>query len=218
MNIIERANAALKGEQKAAELDALLVELREQIRINGARLQAITAKDKSTFGSNPGPERQRMITAGDIEALRKLDEEERDLVARLEVLRSLQKRIRENFDAARANEFIEAAPARYVELAEFLKTEAKAQAALLAARTATENALRDLSAQRQHVGRVQNVEFPAADGALLRQLMQVRGYTYLRGPDRVGWFSPSGGPQQLRIIAGALGVNIPRPDRESAAA
>jgi len=63
-----------------------------------------------------------------------------------------------------------------------------------------------------------NLEFPAADDTVLRQLMQARGYTYHRGPSRVGWFSPAGGPQQLKIIAGALGLPVPQPGRESVAA
>ena len=107
-----------------------------------------------------------------------MDDEERDLLAKLEVLRALQN-----------------------------------------ARMETEGALRDLNAQRQHVARpnTPNLEFPAADETLLRQLMKVRGYTYHRGV-RVGWFSPTDGPQQLRIIAGAPGMAVPQPGRESVAA
>ena len=98
------------------------------------------------------------------------------------------------------------------------KCTAKVQAALLAARKATESALRDLNVQRQHVARpnTPNLEFPAADDTLLRQLMQVRGYTYHRGPERIGWFSPTDGPQQLKIVAGALGVAVPRPEAVAA--
>ncbi len=48
--------------------------------------------------------------------------------------------------------------------------------------------------------------------------MKVRGYTYHRGPERVGWFSPTGGPQELKNVAEVLGVNVPRPDQKAAAA
>ena len=220
MSIIERAKAALVGEQTATELDELNVELRAQVRTTGERLQAITAKDTSTFGCNPGPERQLAVDAGDLDVIRALDDEERDIVAEMEVLRSLQKRLRAHLDATRAHEFVEDAPERYTELTGLLETEAKAQAALLTARKATEAALRDLNTQRQHVARpnTPNLEFPAADDALLRQLMKVRGYSYNRGPARVGWFSPAGGPQQLKIIAGALGLVVPHPGQESVAA
>jgi len=92
--------------------------------------------------------------------------------------------------------------------------------ALNSGRVETEGALRNLNAQRQHVAHpnTPNLEFPAADETLLRQLMQVRGYTYYRGPERIGWFSSAGGPQQLKIIAGALGLALPHPGRGSVAA
>ena len=80
-----------------------------------------------------------------------------------------------------------------------------------------ESAIRDLNARRQHVARTPNLEFPAADDTLLRQLMQVRGYTYHRSPVRVGWFSPTDGPQQLKIVAGALGLALPHPAAMAAA-
>jgi len=80
-----------------------------------------------------------------------LDDEERDLVAEMEVLRSLQKRLRTHLDATKGHEFVAAAPVRYSELAKLLAAEAKAQAALQNARMETEGALRDLNAQRQHV-------------------------------------------------------------------
>jgi len=162
----------------------------------------------------------KAIDAGDVAALRKMDDEERDLVTELEVLRHLQKRLRVHLDATKAHEFVEAAPVRYAEVAKLLAAEEKAQAALLATRRATQIALRDLTGQRQHVGRpnTPNLEFPAADETLLRQLMQARGYTYHRGPSRVGWFSSTGNPQQLKIVASALGLKLPNPGRESVAA
>jgi hypothetical protein len=182
-----------------------------QVKTTGKRLQAIIAKDTSTFGANPGPERQRAVDTGDLDAIKAMDKEERDLVAELEVLRSLQKRLRSHLDATKAKVFVAAAPVRYSELAKSLATEAKIKAALLDARKATESALSNMTAQRQHVVRTSNLEFPAADDTLLRQLMQARGYTYHRGPSRIGWFSPTSGPQQLKIIASALGVVVPRP-------
>jgi hypothetical protein len=48
--------------------------------------------------------------------------------------------------------------------------------------------------------------------------MDVRGFSYQRGPVRVGWFSPTDGPQQLKIVANALGLKLPQPGRESVAA
>ena len=63
-----------------------------------------------------------------------------------------------------------------------------------------------------------NLELQAAHDTLLRQLMKVRGYTYHRVPERVGWFSPTGGPQELKNVAEVLGVNVPRPDQKAAAA
>jgi len=48
--------------------------------------------------------------------------------------------------------------------------------------------------------------------------MQVRGYNYHRGPDRVGWFAPAAHPGQLRQVAEALGVPMPRPEQQVTAA
>jgi hypothetical protein len=218
MNIIERVKTALDGDQRADALDELAVEFRMHTNTTAARFKAITKKDGDTFGGNPGPERQKAIDAGDVAAQRQMDDEEREINTELEVLRSLQKRLRAHLDATKAHEFAEAAPMRYSELAKLLAAEAKAQAALLATRKATQAALRDLNAQRQHVARPNTpiLEFPAADDTLLRQLMQVRGYTYHRGPSRVGWFSPTDGPQQLRIIAGALGLAVPQSEQQAA--
>jgi len=218
MRIIEKVKAALVDEHSADELDELHAELRAQIKTSGTRLQAITTKDTSTFGENPGPERQKAIDACDLNAIRAMDDEERDLVTEMEVLRSLQKRLRAHLDATKAREFVAAAPVRYSELAKLLAAEAKAQAALLNARKATESALRDLNAQRQHVARASRLEFPAADETLLWQLMQVRGYSYHRGPERVGWFAPATHPGQLKITAAALGLHVPHPDQRPVAA
>lgn len=216
MSIIDRVKAALQGDQRAAELDELHVELRMHVKTTGKRLQAITARDGSTFGNTPGPERQKLIASGDVAALRALDEEERDLVPEIEVLRSLQKRLRAHLDATKAKEFVAAAPVRYSEVAKLLAAESRAQAALQSARQATEAALSGLNTQRVHVVRASNLEFPAADDTLLRQLMHARDYTYSRGPQRVGWFSPTGGPQQLAIVASALGLPVPRPESVAA--
>jgi len=216
MSIIEKVKAALVDEQTADELDELHVELKMHTNKKGDRLKAITAKDTSTFSNTPGPERQEVIASGDVAALRRLDDEEREISAELEILRSMQKRLRAHLDATKAREFVEAAPVRYSELAKLLAAEAKAQAALQNARKATEVALRDLTAQRQHVARAPNLEFPAADETLLRQLMKVRDFTYFRGPVRVGWFSPTAGPAQLKQVAGALGVAVPRPEQQAA--
>lgn len=218
MNLIEKVKAALDSEQTADELDELAIELRMHTNTIAKRLKAITTKDTSTFGENPGPERREAVDVGDLDAIKAMDDEERDLVVELEVLRSLQKRLRAHLDATKADEFVAAASIRYSELAKLLAAETKAQAALKAARTATEGALRDLTAQRQHVARASRLEFPAADDTLLWQLMQVCGYSYHRGPSRVGWFSPTGGPRQLEIIAGSLGMPVPRPDQQPVAA
>jgi hypothetical protein len=132
------------------------------------------------------------------------------------VLRSLQKRLRGCLDATKAHEFVEAGPARCGEIEKMVAIEVKHEAVLLADRKVTDTALSDMTAQRQHVVRTSNLEFPAANDSLLWQWMQARGYTYHRGPSRVGWFSPTGNPQQLRIVAGALGVNVPRPEAVAA--
>jgi len=218
MSIIERVKAALDGDQRAAELDELSVELRIHTNKKGQRFKEIVARDPDTFGGNPGVERRKALDACDLDAIRTMDDEERDLAAEMEVLRSLQNRLRAHLDATKAHEFVAAAPVRYSELAKLLAAEEKAQAALQNVRKATEAALRDLNTQRQHVGHpsTPNLEFPAASDVLLRQLMQVRGYTYHRSPQRVGWFSPTAGPQQLQIVAAALGLALPHPESVAA--
>lgn len=218
MSLIERVKTALESEQTAEELDELAVELRMHTNTTNARFRAIVTKDGNTFGDNPGPKRREAVDAGDLGAIKAMDDEERDLVVELEVLHSLQKRLRAQLDATKADEFVAAASIRYSELAKLLAAETKAQAALRAARTATEGALRDLTAQRQHVARVSRLEFPAADDTLLWQLMQVRGYSYHRGPERVGWFAPAAHQGQLKITAAALGLPVPHPDQRPVAA
>ena len=217
--IIERVKAALAGDPRATELDGLHVALRVHLNTKSDRLKAIVTKDMSTFGENPGPERRQAIDAGDLDAIKALNREEIDLVAEMEVFRSLSKRMRAKLDATRAAEFVAAAPHRYSELGKLLAAEGKAQAAMAAARQATEAALRDLSTQRQHVASrgASSLEFPPASDVLLSQLMEARDYTYSRGPSRIGWFSPSGGPAQLAIVAGTLGLPIPRPESVAAA-
>jgi hypothetical protein len=218
VSIIERVKTALDGDQRADALDELHVELRMHTNGKGERLKAITARDGSTFGNTPGPERQKAVDSGNLDTIKAMNDEEGDLVAELEILRNLQKRLRAHLDATKAHEYVAAAPVRFSEVAKLLAAEAKAQATLLAARKATEAALRDLTGQRQHVARpsTPNLEFPAADDTLLRQLMKVRDFRYLQGPSRVGWFSPTDGPQQLRIIAGALGLAVPQSEQQAA--
>ena len=220
MNIIERTKAALVGDQRADDLDELHVELRMHVKTTSDRLKAITAKDTSTFANAPGPERQAAIDAGDLDAIKAMGEEAWDLTAEIEVLSSLQKRLRSHLDATRAAEFVAAAPMRYSELGKLLAAETKAQAALQSARQATEAALRDLTAQRQHVVTrgTTSLKFPPASDVLLRQLMHARDYTYSSGPSRIGWFAPGAGPQQLAILAGALGLGVPANPAAMAAA
>ncbi len=219
MNILDRAREALQRDCRAAELDGLHVALRIHLKTKGDRLKAIVTRDLSTFGENPGPERQAAIDACDLDALKALNREEIDLVAEIEVFRSLSNRMRAALDAAKAKEFVEAAPARYDELAKLLAAEAKAKAAVNAARQATEAALRDLSAQRQHVVSrgAPSLAFPPASDVLLSQLMHARDYNYERSPVRVGWYSPTGGPAQLAIVASTLGLAVPRPEQVQAA-
>ena len=62
---------------------------------------------------------------------------------------------------------------------------------------------------RQNALNGQRLELPAADPALLRQYMKAQGYPYHRGPDRTGWFSPAGGPQQLQNVAEVLALEAP---------
>ena len=61
MNIIERVKAALEDERTADELDELTVDLQIHTNAKVKRIKAITAKDTSTFGANPGPERQHAL-------------------------------------------------------------------------------------------------------------------------------------------------------------
>ena len=101
--------------------------------------------------------------------------------------------------------------------------QADAEAAAHRAWQATDAQLNDIRAQRHHVTRQkalngQNVEMPVAAPELLALYMKVNKYRYHRGPNRVGWFSPTSGPKELRNVAAALGLPVPRPNQESLAA
>jgi hypothetical protein len=215
--IIERTKAALDGDQRAADLDELAVELRMYVKTQGGRLKDITAKDMTTFGQNRGPERVKVVEAGDVAALLKLDEEERTLGPEIEVLRSLQNRLRTHLDATRAAESVEAAPARYAAIAAALGAEGKAKAALEAAIADTEALIQDVSARRQHVAlHGGSIVYPVANESLLRLFMHTRQYAFYRSHHKVGWFSPTRSPRQLKLIADALGVPVPTGVRPAA--
>lgn len=221
--LIADARKALESDWSTDRLQSLHAQLKQLVAERAARLKAITAKDGSTFGNAPGPERQKVVATGDIEALRRLDSEERDLAPELEVLRDLQGNLRRRLDETIGRDYAAGMQCQYATVEELAATVAEAQAALRKSRQALEAKLNDIRAQRHHVVRQnslngQRLELPAADPALLRQYMAVQGYTYHRGPDRVGWFAPSGGPQQLKNVAETLGLGVPRPERESAAA
>jgi len=109
-------------------------------------------------------------------------------------------------------------PGAYAELNDLLANQAEIQAA---ARQAAEAKLKEIHSHRHHVIRQkslngQNVEMPVAAPELLASYMRVNEYSYHRGPSRIGWFSPTGSPQQLRQVADVLGVAVPRPEAVAA--
>jgi hypothetical protein len=215
--IIERTKAALTGDQRADELDELHVELRMHVKTQGGRLKDITAKDLTTFSNAPGPVRQAAVEAGDVAALLKLDEEERALGPEIEILRHLQNRLRTHLDATRAAESVEAAPARYAAITAALGEEGKAKAALEAAIADTEALIQDVSTRRQHVAlHGGSIVYPVANESLLLLFMHTRQYAFYRSHHKVGWFSPTRSPRQLKLIADALGVPVPTGVRPAA--
>jgi hypothetical protein len=48
--------------------------------------------------------------------------------------------------------------------------------------------------------------------------MTVRGFAYHCDPLRTGWFGATGDPQRLKQVADALGLDVPRPTAQQAAA
>ena len=215
--LIERVKAGLDGDERADFLDELAVELRMHTKTTSDRLKAITARDMSTFGENPGPERQAAIDAGDLDAIKAMGEEAWDLTAETEVLRALTGRLRKHLDATRAAESVEASPARYAAIATALGAEGKAQAALTAARADTEALIQDVSTRRQHVAlHGGSIVYPVANESLLLLFMHTRQYAFYRSHHKVGWFSPTRSPRQLKLIADALGVPVPAGVRPAA--
>ena len=220
--LIAEVRSSLESERSAEQLDVLHGKLKTCIGERSERLKAITAKDTSTFGNTPGPERQKVIAAGDIEALRRLDDEERGLGPELEVLRNLLGSLRRRLDEQRASEYADGMPQAFAELDDLLADQAAKQAIAHKARQVTEAKLKELLSQRHHVIRQnalrgQRLELPAAAPELLDMYIRINQYRYHQGPDRIGWFSPAGGPQQLKIVAGTLGVAVPRPAAMAAA-
>jgi hypothetical protein len=221
--LITDARKALDSDRSADQLEALHGQLKATIAERTARLKAICARDGSTFGSGPGPERAKVIADGDVEAVRKLDDEERDLGPELAVLRSLQDNLRQRLDAQRAKEYADGLPQSFAELSELLAAEAKAQAVARKAREGVAAQLKELGAQRHHIVR-QNalngakLELPAAPAELLTRYMSVNQFRYHRGPERAGWFSPNAGPAELKRVAEVLGLPVPRGDQRAATA
>jgi len=220
--VIADTREALESDRTAVQLDTLHTQLKTCIRDRGDRIKDITAQDKSTFGNTPGPERQKVITAGDFEALLKLDEEELGIGSELEVLRNLQGSLRRRLDEQQARENVDGAPGVYAELNDLLTAQAEINAAARKARQAAEAKIKKIGEHRHHVIRQkalrgQKLELPAAAPELLASYMRVNGYSYYRTPQRVGWFSPTSGPQQLKIVAGALGLALPHPAAMAAA-
>lgn len=220
--LIAEARKALESACSADRLATLHGQLKQHVAERTGRLKAITAKDTSTFGSNPGPERQKVVAAGDVATLRQLDDECKTVEAELEVLRSLQDNVRRKFDEQRATEYAAGMPQAFATLGELLKAQAEAQAAARKAVQAVAALVQELRQQRTHVTRQQAVhgqqlELPAAPPELLQQFMAAQGYTYHASASRTGWFSPTGGPQELKHVAEVLGANVPRPEQVAAA-
>jgi hypothetical protein len=218
--LIANARKALESDCSADRLETLHSQLKARINEVLERVKAITAKDTSLFANAPGPERQRVISSGDVAAVRKLDDEERDLSAELEVLRALQGQLRSRVDETLAREHVANWPKACAELDELLAAQAKAQVAARKARQAVDAKLTELRAKRHHVTRQralngQQLDLPAAP-ELLRTYMAAQGYTYHRSPDRVGWFSPIGSPRELQNVADVLGVPVPRQQQAAA--
>lgn len=220
--LIAEAREALESDRTAVQLDTLHGQLKASIGERTDRLKTITARDKTTFSNTPGPERQKVIAEGDLDALRALDDEERAIGSELDVLRNLQGNVRRRLDAQRAREYGQGMPDEYAELDDLLTAQAEAEAAARKARQAAEAKLKEIHSHRQHVIRQNTLhslrlELPAAAPALLTSYMRVNQYRYHRGPQRVGWFSPTSRPNELKKVAEALGVPVPRPERESVA-
>jgi prophage DNA circulation protein len=215
--LIAQARKALESKKSAAQLDTLHGKLKARISERAGRLKAITAN--GDWGS-PGPERQKLVAAGDVDTLRKLDEEERSLGPELEVLRSLQDKLRRRLDEQRASEYAAAMPDAFAELGDMLADLEAMQDAARKARQAVDAKLKEIHEQRHHVARQaasgQKLELTAAQPELLRKFMAVKGYAYKRTPMMTGWFTPAGNPgdpQQLRNVAAVLGLDVPSPVR-----
>ena len=219
--LISDTREALESDRSAVQLDTLHTQLKTCIRERSDRIRDITAKDKTTFGNTPGPERQKVIASGDFEALLKLDEEELGIASELQILHNLQGSLRRRLDEQRAIENVAGMPGACAELNDLLTAQAEAAALERKAKQVVEAKLKEILSQRDHVTRQkalhgQNVEMPVAASELLDLYIKVNQYRYFRTPQRVGWFSPTDGPQQLKIVAGALGLALPHPESVAA--
>ncbi len=160
-----------------------------------------------------------MVADGDIEALRKLDDEERELGPELEVLRDLYGRLRLRLDEQRAKAYVDNMPQTFAGLRDSLAAQAAAQAAARKAAQTVAEQMKELQQQRHHITRqvaINGQKLVPPPAELLAQYMKVQGYTYHRGPDRVGWFSPTSGSHELNRVAEVLGVDVPRPEQQAA--
>ena len=220
--LIAETQETLGFQTSADRLETMSGKLKACISERTKRLKAITAKDTSTFGGNPGPERQKVVETGDLEALRALDEEEREIGSELEVLRDLQNKLSRLLGAQRGLEYGQGMRGEFAELDNLLKAQAEAAVEAHKTRQAVETKMKEIHSHRHHITRQNTLhglrlELPAATPELLASYMRVNGYSYHRGPQRVGWFSPTGSPQELKKIAETLGVPVPRPDQEPVA-
>ena len=178
--IIQRATAAINGSASADELNACKLAVNEHRHQSAQRHADI---------SEGGRARRQAVEAGDVEQVRKLDVEARELSAELEVIQGLQSKLQDRLDAARAREATSKIPKAYKALAAALEAERAALRALENARATTAGHLSTLRTQRTYLARFrqtsgQTLDAPPASQQLLYKFLDVRGITPVPGE---GW-------------------------------
>lgn len=223
-DLITQARAALESEHSSEALEAMFQRVKARIHESIARHDTICSEgDRIGNVRPPQPTaRQRVIDAGDLSEIKKLDDEAQALKSEVEILRSLQGRLRKRWDETKAQEYVDGAAQTYASVGQLMDAKREADEVARKAGQALDAKMQEIRQQRDHVTRQSlhgcRLEFPAAEPELLRQYMAVRGYTYHRGPQQVGWFAPGANPHNLANIAAALGLEKPGPESEAQAA
>jgi len=212
MSLNEDCKKALEGSPDAATLQTLVSKLKRH-RIERTERHDRIAETQIVRGPQAvaNSERQAALEAGDVEAVRKMDDEAAQIKAELQVLTHQQQGIQKRLVEAKAREAVENAPEAYKELHRLMDAEQAALDALKKAQAATDAQIGGIRQARADIEQARRsgavAEMPSADPGALSRFLSLRGIR----PDPIHGYGNR--LQFVSRVAADLGVDVPIPQR-----